>query len=410
VNFFTAAYLACLGLWGLVAIGLQGGLVALSWFAWDRATAGAAAASRHRLACLHLVALAGLPLLTVAILHATVADMGLTPPHGSPAAQLPAQLEGYRAALWLGLPLAAAWLAGVVTMLLRLAGDASDLSRLHCRPAPAAWAEAVHRLARERIGPVRPRVLVAQVATPQVLGLWRPVLLVPPDFTARLGAEEREAVLLHELAHLQRGDFGWNLLQRLVLALLWFHPVAWMLYRRVSRERELCCDALAVRHGASAASLARALVCLAEPPAQPAAGLPVAAQGNLAERVHGLLEPRCHDLPPRRWRAAAAVLSTGCLLALGTGRLGRADPSLADLCHASAFGSTLSIYAHDGAGSFVLQVRRGRVVGASVERQPLPPERIRQEGSHVTLLDPERTPILALTVTPQDRIEWTARR
>ena len=410
MSLFTAAYLARLGLWGLLAAILQGGLVALSWFAWERATAGAAPAYRHRLACLHLAALAAWPLLTVAILHATVASMGLTPPHGSPEAELPAQLENYRAALWVGVPLAAAWLCGLSAMLLRLAGDAARLWRLRCRPAPPAWTAAVHRLARERVGPVRPRVRVAEVATPQVFGLWRPVLLVPPDFAARLGAEEREAVLLHELAHLQRGDFGWNLLQRLVLALLWFHPAAWMLYRRVARERELCCDALAVRQGASAVGLARALVCLAEPPARPAAGLPVAAQGHLAERVHGLLGPRRHELPLLRWRAAAAALSACCLLALGAGRLGRADPSLADLCHASAFGSTLWVYAHDGAGSFALQIRHGRVIGASVERQTLPPERIRQEGNQVALLDEERTPILALTVTPLDRIEWTARR
>ncbi|HEV2623072.1 MAG TPA: M56 family metallopeptidase [Frateuria sp.] len=410
MNFFTAAYLARLGLWGLLALGLQGALVALSWLAWERTAAGATAASRHRLACLHFAALLTLPLLALVILHATVATMGVPPPRGSPVAGLAAQMAGYRTVLWLALALAAAWLAGVAAMLLRLAKDAGHAARLRCGPAPAAWVAAVDRLASARVRALRLRVLVAEVASPQVSGLWRPVLLLPPDFATRLGADERDAVLLHELAHLERGDFGWNLLQRLVLALLWFHPVAWMLYRCVSRERELCCDALAVRHGASAAGLARALVCLAESPARPAAGLPVAAQGNLAERVHGLLGSRRRDMPSLRRRAAAAVLSACCLLALGAARLGQADPALADLCHASAFGSTLWVYAHDGAGSFALQIRHGRVIGASVERQPLPPERIRQQGSRVALLDAERTTILALTVTPQDRIEWTARR
>ena len=410
MSFFTAAYLARLELWGLAALCLQGPLVALSWVAWSRASANATAASRHRLACLHLAALVALPALTVAILHATVADMGVTPLHGSPEAMLSAQMAGYRAALWLGLPLMAEWLAGVVAMLLRLAADVRRSARLRVQPAPAAWTAAVHRLARERIGALRLRVAIAEVATPQVHGLWRPRLLVPSDFTTRLAAEEREAVLLHELAHLQRGDFGWNLLQRLVLALLWFHPVAWMLYRRVSRERELCCDALAVRHGASAAGLARALVRLAERHACAATSMPVAAQGDLAARVPGLLEPSRQGLPPLRLRAAAAVVSACCVLALGAGRLGQADPALADLCHASVFGSTLSVYAHDGAGSFVLQIRHGRVIAASIERQALPPERIWQEGRHVTLLDPRQLPILALTVTPQDKIEWTARR
>lgn len=410
MNFFTAAYLARLELWGLVAMGLQGGLVALSWMAWSRASANATAVARHRLACLHLAALVVLPALTVAILHATVADMGVTPLHGSPVAALSAQMPGYRAALWLGLPLMATWLAGVVAMLLRLAADVRQSARLHLQPAPAAWTAAIRRLARERVGTRAPRVRVAAVATPQVLGLWRPMLLVPPDFADRLADDEREAVLLHELVHLQRGDFGWNLLQRLVLALLWFHPVAWALYRRVSRERELCCDALAVRHGASATGLARALVQLAEHRACAATSMPVAAQGDLAVRVHGLLQPLPPGRRPLRLRAAAAVMSACCVLALGAARLGQADPALADLCHASIFGSTLSIYAHDGAGSFVLQIRHGRVIAASIEQQALPPERIWQEGNRVTLFDPRQIPVLALTVTPQDKIEWTARR
>lgn len=410
MSLFTAAYLARLELWGLAAMGLQGGLVALSWFAWNRATTSATAAIRHRLACLHLAALVALPVLTVAILHATVANMGVTPLHGSPMAALSAQMAGYRAALWLGLPPAVVWIAGTIVMLLRLGRDVRQAARMRCRPAPAAWGEAVHRLARERIGATRPRVAVAEVATPQVLGLWRPTLLVPPDFASRLAEEERDAVLLHELAHLKRGDFGWNLLQRFALALLWFHPLAWMLYRCVSCERELCCDALAVRHGASAVGLARALVRLAEHRPRPATGMAVAGHGDLAARVRGLLEPFGHARPPLRRRAAAVVLSACCLLALAAGRLGQADPALADLCHASVFGSTLSVYAHDGAGSFVLQIRHGRVIAASIEQQRLPPERIWQQGSHVTLLDPRQMPILALTVTPQDKIQWIARR
>lgn len=217
-------------------------------------------------------------------------------------------------------------------------------------------------------------------------------------------------MLLHELAHVRRADFGWNLLQRVALSLLWFHPAAWTLYRHLAREREACCDALAVRHGASAAELARALVCLAEHRARGGIAMPAATEGELAARIRRLLGIAPQPLPPWRTRALAVCMAACCLAALGAGRLGLADGSLADLCHASAFGPTLAILAHDAAGSFDLRIRRGRVVAASIGTQRLPAERIAQVGDRVALLDPARVPIVVLTVTPQGRIEWSARR
>lgn len=406
MSFFTLAYLARLEVWGVLVTLLQGGLVVASWHMWARAAQHAAAIVRYRMACLHFAALALLPMLTVAILQWTVAGAGIAPPHGSPVAELPVLMAGYRAALRLALPLAVLWLVGSLAMTLWLARDARRLARLPCEPAPMALVETVQQLARDAI---IPDVQVADIATPQVIGAWRPVLRLPRDLELRLPAAERDAALRHELAHVWRRDFGWNLLQRFMLALLWFQPAAWMLYRQLSREREVCCDALAVRHGASATSLARALVHLAENRTGPALGMGIATQGELAARVHHLLGLTRPKASSTRVRLGAVAASALCLIALGAGRLGHLDPSLADLYHASDFGPTVSIDAHDAAGAFALRIRRGRVIGATVGQQPLPRERIRQQGDHVTLLDATEQPILALTVTPQDRIEWTAR-
>jgi len=222
-------------------------------------------------------------------------------------------------------------------------------------------------------------------------------------------------VLLHELAHLRRGDLRWNLLQRLVLALLWFHPAAWSLQAGLARERERCCDALAVRHGASRAALARALVKLAEAAmSTPARGMPrlalaVSSGGGLVERVHTLAAPEAPAgaAPARRWLAAALATSVACLLALAAGRAATADASLGDFYMASAFGPTLDIQAHDAAGPFALRVRQGRVLAASVRDRPVG---VRQEGSRVTLTDAAQAPLLVLTVTPQGRVQWQSRR
>lgn len=410
MSFFTFAYLVRLGVWGLAAAMVQGGLVVLSWLAWERVMANATAVLRHRVACIHFAALVVLPVLTVVIVCWTVTGMGVPVLPGSPAAELPVLMASYRKAFWLCLSLVMLWFAGASVMMLRLAMDARRAARLHRGSAPEALVEAVHRLARDRMGVKVHDVQMADVTTPQIIGAWRPMLLMPRDLARFLSMAQLEAVLLHELAHVRRGDFGWNLLQRLQLALLWFHPVAWTLYGRVSREREACCDALAVSHGASATGLAQALVCLAETHASPGLGMAISSQGELTTRVHRLLGVNRGGPLPASLRVAAMAISMLCLLTLGAGRLGRIDPSMADVYNASAFGPMILVDAHDDAGSFALGIKQGRVIEASIGNQRLPSDRIVQEDNRVLLMGARQQPIVALTVTPQARIEWEGRR
>ena len=389
---------------------VQGGLVVLSWLAWERVMANATAVLRHRVACIHFAALVVLPVLTVVIVCWTVTGMGVPVLPGSPAAELPVLMASYRKAFWLCLSLVMLWFAGASVMMLRLAMDARRAARLHRGSAPEALVEAVHRLARDRMGVKVHDVQMADVTTPQIIGAWRPMLLMPRDLARFLSMAQLEAVLLHELAHVRRGDFGWNLLQRLQLALLWFHPVAWTLYGRVSREREACCDALAVSHGASATGLAQALVCLAETHASPGLGMAISSQGELTTRVHRLLGVNRGGPLPASLRVAAMATSMLCLLTLGAGRLGRVDSSMADVYNASTFGPMILVDAHDDAGSFALGIKQGRVIEASIGNQRLPSDRIVQEDNRVLLMGARQQPIVALTVTPQARIEWEGRR
>ena len=82
--------------------------------------------------------------------------------------------------------------------------------------------------------------------SPALVGLWRPRLALPVDFDQVFSAAERRAILLHEAAHAQRGDNRWNLLAQALLALLWFHPLAWWALRRHRADQELACDAAAL--------------------------------------------------------------------------------------------------------------------------------------------------------------------
>ena len=74
------------------------------------------------------------------------------------------------------------------------------------------------------------------------LGLIDPLILMPESFLGRLTEKESDQVLLHELAHVRRGDNWTNLFQKLVEALLFFHPAVWWTAKRLNLERESACD------------------------------------------------------------------------------------------------------------------------------------------------------------------------
>lgn len=90
------------------------------------------------------------------------------------------------------------------------------------------------------------------VATPAAGGLLRPYVLLPVGFAAHLPPRQLTFVLLHELAHIRRGDLAVAAAQRLVQILWFFHPAVWLASRLVEQHRELACDQDALaRSGAS---------------------------------------------------------------------------------------------------------------------------------------------------------------
>jgi beta-lactamase regulating signal transducer with metallopeptidase domain/protocatechuate 3,4-dioxygenase beta subunit/thiol-disulfide isomerase/thioredoxin len=89
-----------------------------------------------------------------------------------------------------------------------------------------------------------------RVAVPMVVGWLRPVVLLPERLVADDSLTHHlELVLLHELAHVKRGDYCWNLLSRVVLAVYWPNPLVWLLARHLAAAREQACDDLCVGLG-----------------------------------------------------------------------------------------------------------------------------------------------------------------
>ena len=143
-----------------------------------------------------------------------------------------ARVQTFFAALPTTLPwLVSFWLLGVLVLSTRLIGQYLYALRLkvrHTRAAPGEWRVRLEALAAQlRVG--RPVKLLESrlVDAPTVVGILRPVILLPTSALTGLSQSQLELILIHELAHIRRHDYAVNLLQAVVETLLFYHPAAW---------------------------------------------------------------------------------------------------------------------------------------------------------------------------------------
>ena len=80
------------------------------------------------------------------------------------------------------------------------------------------------------------------LSEPSVVGILRPVLLLPEGITERLTPSELDAILAHEVCHVRRHDNLFATLHMIVEAVFWFHPLVWWIGARLLEERERACD------------------------------------------------------------------------------------------------------------------------------------------------------------------------
>ncbi len=272
------------------------------------ALAGASARTRHALGMACLLAMLLAPLATFWLYWQPPAAA----PAGLAVAGDAAALPSWRDGLMLGLALL--WLAGAAAMLLRQLGGWRLLRRIEAQPSsvlPAPWQVRVDALAAS-LGIAR-RVsvrLARHVVSPFTTHALRPVVWLPLALLTRLPADQVEALLAHELAHIRRLDWCWNALQCLAEGLLFHHPAMWWLSQRIREEREQACDDLAVQACGDALPLAEALAGLQRAGLQPPALALAARGGGLLQRVERLLAGRRR---PADWRATALLLLVaGC--------------------------------------------------------------------------------------------------
>ncbi len=154
------------------------------------------------------------------------------------------------------------------------------------------------------------------IRSPMVLGILRPLIVVPADLVQRLRGDELTLVLMHELAHVRRCDNLTLLLQRLITAVLFFHPALWLCGRMLRREAEQACDDLVVSAAGRAEAYARGLTLVAEgahsnPPARrvPMSSTLAATESDLSQRIRRTLDGGASRMGPRARLLAVVLLS-----------------------------------------------------------------------------------------------------
>ena len=84
--------------------------------------------------------------------------------------------------------------------------------------------------------------LTPKLIEPGVWRVWRPVVVLPREMPNHLTDGELEAVMMHEMIHIARHDNLTNSIQMFFCCLLWFHPIVWLIDRKLLAEREQACD------------------------------------------------------------------------------------------------------------------------------------------------------------------------
>lgn len=152
---------------------------------------------------------------------------------------------------------------------------------------------------------------------PMTFGILRCAVFIPSD--AGWTDDRRRVVLLHELAHVRRGDVGAHLLARTALALYWWNPMAWTAWREFLKERERATDDLVLNAGTRASEYANHLLEIARTmqsaPALGSAAVAMARRSQLEGRLLAILDSGINRRTPGRAGALVAALAAVAMVA-----------------------------------------------------------------------------------------------
>jgi beta-lactamase regulating signal transducer with metallopeptidase domain len=176
----------------------------------------------------------------------------------------------------------------------------------------------------------------SRISVPMTWGVRRPVILVPAG-SESWSEQTKRSVLLHELAHIRRGDCFTHLLGRLACAVYWFHPLVWLVARQLCKTSEQAADDMVLAADTAPPDYAEHLVQVARQAKRfrliGSVALPMASPSDLEKRVRAILDSRrSHRRLKRKTIYVLAVfalliLVPGALLQLGYAQEKKPGPS-----------------------------------------------------------------------------------
>ena len=137
---------------------------------------------------------------------------------------------------------------------------------------------------------------------PFLLGVFRPKIYLPSS----LPETARESVLLHERAHIRRGDPAVKAFSYLLLCVYWFQPLFWLAFFLLSKDLEAACDARVVKtlSKEARADYAEALLALSAGKKRPLLLPPAFGETGVKGRVKAVLSPK----KPVLWLGAVSIV------------------------------------------------------------------------------------------------------
>jgi beta-lactamase regulating signal transducer with metallopeptidase domain/uncharacterized membrane protein YkoI len=150
------------------------------------------------------------------------------------------------------------------------------------------------------------------VPVPVTIGYRKPAVILPAAMLAETDDDVLTTAIGHELVHIRRRDYLFNLFFEVLYLPISFHPAAWLIKRRIYQARELCCDEIVAEKLLNAKVYARSLVTIAgsaaNPRLVPATTVGITDAGNLEVRIMSLLKRTETNSYKKSFSIGAAVL------------------------------------------------------------------------------------------------------
>lgn len=207
------------------------------------------------------------------------------------------------------------WLLGMVILMIRLLGGLFYTHRLRTtqlEPITGEWLNIIEETIIKLRVTIPLEASFSKIArSPMTLGIIKPILLFPASSITGLSTKQIESIVAHEIAHVIRHDYLFNILQSIVEIVFFYHPAIWLISTHIRGERENCCDDIAVEITEDRVAYVKALASIQLNSAQS----PKMAM-NFSKNGHSLLNriKRIQNQDTMKTNFLEGVIATGVII------------------------------------------------------------------------------------------------